>query len=424
MKEERISAPAWNSAFMRALKQIGPVRLAATILFLIAGLLFARFGWSIPLAVDAERALFDIRLVETAPRVDQDPRIAMVVFTDETLEATAKRSPLDRKMLADALTQIDAMNPKAIGIDILIDQAQPEDQYLIDAFRRMKTPTYLAFASNATNPDYIRVWQEEFLRNFLKQVESGPIEPTSILLQPDPDGVIRSWPPQPRQLPPLLANSLAPIHPEFRDYQGSIAFRLPKSEEYPVFSSMPIDIFATELAPAMREQIEGRYVLIGGDIQDFDDFETPMTKVSGKLTKGLEVHAHLLAQLLDGRMPAPLPGWALCIAALGVVAAGALTSLLEMKSWRLALVLIFQVVFFLALPFYLQSISVDTQGLPAFGWVAGWILAFSAVGTAARAVGSAQRRFAQSALGKYLPRDIAAQIMRDPERLPPRGAKR
>jgi adenylate cyclase len=59
-----------------------------------------------------------------------------------------------------------------------------------------------------------------------------------------------------------------------------------------------------------------------------------------------------------------------------------------------------------------------------FGWVAGWTLAFLAVGSAARAVGSEQRRFAQSALGKYLPRDIAAQILRDPEGLSLHGEKR
>ena len=52
---------------------------------------------------------------------------------------------------------------------------------------------------------------------------------------------------------------------------------------------------------------------------------------------------------------------------------------------------------------------VDTLGLPAFGWGVGWLLAFIGVGTAARAVGSEQRRFAQSALGKYLPPDVAAR---------------
>ena len=38
--------------------------------------------------------------------------------------------------------------------------------------------------------------------------------------------------------------------------------------------------------------------------------------------------------------------------------------------------------------------------------------------------GSEQRRFAQSALGKYLPRDIAAQILRDPKKLSLTGEKR
>lgn len=422
---EGTNGPDWTTRARRTLKQIGAVRLAATILFLVVGLLFARFSWDIPLAKDAERGLYDLRLLETAERVDQDDRIVMIVYTDETLEALAKRSPLDRRMLADALLKIDAMNPKAIGIDILIDQPQAEDPLLIDAFRKIKTPTYLAFASNATNPDYMKVWQEEYLTGFLAQLKPAPVKPTSIMLQPDlEDGVIRSWPAQPDSLPPLLANALTPIHPEFRDYTRSIAFRLPKSEEYPVFSKLPIDLFATDFADAMRQQIEGRYVLIGGDIQDLDDYETPMTRVDGRLAKGLEVHAHLLAQLLDGKMPGQIPGWSLWLVAFAVVVAGSLTSLLEMRSWKLALVLVGQVVFFVTLPFYLQSINVDTLGLPAFGWAVGWLFAFAAIGTAARAVGAEERRFAQLTLGKYLPADIANQILRDPDRLALKGDKK
>ncbi len=33
--------------------------------------------------------------------------------------------------------------------------------------------------------------------------------------------------------------------------------------------------------------------------------------------KGLEVHAQMLAQQLDGRMPPPIPAWVLWLAALG-----------------------------------------------------------------------------------------------------------
>ena len=419
------AGPNWSSRAKRTLRQIGPVRLAGTILFLILGLLSARYSWDIPLAKDAERGLYDIRLLETAERVPQDDRIVLVVYTDETLEALAKRSPLDRAMLADALRKIDAMNPKAIGIDILIDQPQAEDPVLIEAFRELKTPTYLAFASNATNPDYMKLWQEEFLTGFLDQLAPGPVKPASIMLEPDlEDGVIRSWPRQHEDLPPLLANALTPVHPEFRDYSRSIAFRLPESADYPVFSKLPIDLFVTDFADALRPQIEGRYVLIGGDIQDLDDYETPMTRLDGKLTKGLEVHAHLLAQLLDGKMPAAIAGWSLWLVAIAVVIAGGLTSLLEMRSWKLAVVLTGQVIFFVSLPFLLQAKNIDTLGLPAFGWAVGWLFAFAAVGTAAKAVGSEQRRFAQSTLGKYLPVDIANQILRDPERLALKGEKR
>jgi adenylate cyclase len=418
------ATPSWRHSARQILRQVGPIRVAATILFLGIALLFARFGWSIPLNTEGERALYDSRVVLTAPRVNQDKRIVLVVFTDDTLRRVEKRSPLDRKTLADALTAIDALNPKAIGIDILVDQPQREDPLLIDAFRRMKTPTYLAYASNATNPEQIEVWQEEFLTGFLRQSGGGAVRPTSIRLATDGDNVIRRWPAHPAGLPDLFATALASFRPEFKNYRRSITFRMPKSEEYPVFSKLPIDLFTTDLAAAMRPEIEGRYVLIGGDIKDLDDYATPMFRGTGQMAKGLEVHAHLLAQLLDNQMPQQIPGWALWFAALCVVVAGGLTSLLEVRNWKLVLILLGQLAFFALLPFYLQSNGVDTLDLPAAGWGLGWAIAFAAVLSTSRAVGSEQRRFAQSALGRYLPRDVAAQIMRDPERLALRGEKR
>jgi adenylate cyclase len=425
MRSQPGQMSVWTPRARQVLKQIGPIRLAVTLLFLGLALLFARYGWMIPLNMEAERALYDVRVILTAPRVDQDKRIAMVVFNDETLRRVEKRSPLDRKTLADALRAIDGMSAKAIGIDILIDQPQAEDPELIETFRSLKTPTYLAYANNATNPEQIEVWQEEFLTRFMAQAGGGGVlKPTSIRLVNDPDNVIRRWPAHPDTLPALFATALAPIRPEFRDYNRSVAWRLPKSEEYPVFSKLPIDLFATDMASALRSEIEGRYVLIGGDILDQDDYETPLYRGSGQMTKGLEVHAHLLAQLLDGRMPRNIPAWALWMAALGVVVAGGLTALLEMRTWKLVLVLIGQLIFFAALPFYLQATDVDTLGLPAAGWGVGWALAFASILTMERAVGAEQRRFAQSALGKYLPRDIAEQIVRDPDRLALRGEKK
>ena len=443
-------AKGWKQRLRRAVKQVGPMRLAGTLLFLLLGLLVARFGWDVPLVSDAERGLYDLRMNTGAQeKAAPDPRIALVVYNDNTLEQLGKRSPLDRRMLAQALMALDRMGPAAIGIDILIDQAQPEDAELIQAFRGMRTPTFLAFASAVSNPEQMEPWQEQFLRDLFRQIGSPRVRPASIRLETSvADGVMRRWPEQDARLPPLLANAMVP-RPEFLHYRGSIDYQRATDPIAGRFDKHSIEVFADINAlPAdaravveagLAEQIRGRYILIGGDINDLDDFATPITRVTRPTTvetaeaaslvntrvmKGLEIHAEMLAQVLDGRRPAPIPAWALWIAALGAVVAGALSSLLELRSWKLGLALIFQLGFFGYLPFLLQQIHVDTLNLPAFGWGAGWLLAFVGVGTAARAVGSEQRRFAQSALGKYLPADVASEIMRDPDQLSLHGEKK
>jgi adenylate cyclase len=447
---EGARANGWREKVAGAVRQVGPVRLAGTLIFLLLGLFIARYGWEVPLAGDAERGLYDLRLNSGAEERDEpDPRIALVVYNDNTLEQLGKRSPLDRRMLAQALTALDRMGPRAIGIDIVIDQAQPEDDELIQAFRGLRTPTFLAFATAASNPEQMDPWQEQFLRDLFRRIGSSRVRPASIRFQTAvEDGVMRRWPERDDRLPPLLANAMAP-RPEFRNYQGSIDYQRGTDPVAGRFTKHPIEVFAgiNELPAEARaaveaglaEQIRGRYILIGGDINDLDDFTTPLTRVTRateveteetptlvttRVMKGLEIHAEMLAQSLDGRRPAPISGWALWIAALGVVAAGALSSLLELRGWKLALALLFQLAFFGYFPFLLEQIDVDTLNLPAFGWGAGWMLAFLGVGTAARAVGSEQRRFAQSALGKYLPADVANEIMRDPGRLALHGEKK
>jgi adenylate cyclase len=420
----------------RAVRQIGAGRLLAMLVLLGLGLYLARFSWEMPLSGDAERALYDVRFKTAAETVaEPDSRITLVVYNDSTLELLGKRSPLDRRMLAQALTVLDRMQPRAIGIDILFDQAQDEDEELIRAFRAMRTPTFLGFTTHQANPDQIEPWQEHFLREFVARIGSPRVRPASIMLEADlEDGVIRRWPGRDERLPASLTQAMSPAA-AFDGYRGAIDFQLPADREIGRFSKLSIETLAQlatdELPPdaraavegALAEQIRGRYVLIGGDINDADDFETPMTRFDLGWTKGLEVHAQLLAQALDGRRPAAIPGWALWFAAVLVVAAGGLTGWLELRGWRLAAAFAAQALLIAGLPFQLQAMDVDTLSLPAAGWGAGWLLAFIGAGAAARAIGSEQRRFAQSALGKYLPPDVAREIMRDPDQLALHGEK-
>ncbi|MEY4270720.1 MAG: hypothetical protein RLZZ58_1936, partial [Pseudomonadota bacterium] len=180
----------------------------------------------------------------------------------------------------------------------------------------------------------------------------------------------------------------------------------------------------------MAYAVKGRHVIIGGDIVDTDQFNTPLSRIPDFASKerktmiGMEVHAHMLAQQLDGAALKPLAPATLWLLALLVVVAGGLTSLIDTRARYMAMLLVAQLSGFLLFPFWLQSRGVDTLTLPAFGWALGWILGYVAVGTASRTIGAHQRAFAQSALGKYLPRDIATQIMRDPDMLALHGEKR
>ena len=149
------SAVPLRKRIRRLVMQLGPSRMAATILFLIVAILCARLSWQMPLIGDAERALYDARATLMAPHVGQDKRIVMVTYNDETLFNTGIRSPLDRTILANALANLDAMGPKAIGIDIVFDSPRPDDPLLKAQLRAMKTPTWLAYAEQALRPTQI-----------------------------------------------------------------------------------------------------------------------------------------------------------------------------------------------------------------------------------------------------------------------------
>lgn len=419
-----IGPKLWPTKARRIVRDAGPWRLALTALLLVAALLVARTSWTLPVMDDAEAGLYDFRAKALLPHVDQDERIALVVYTDDTLIATRKRSPLDRAILARALAALDAMGAASIGIDILFDQPQDEDAALIAKLRAMRTPTWIGHAETGANRDQIHWAQQQFLDDFLRQAKSDHVKPASIRLEADPDNVMRRWPSPAPGLPPLMALAMGGTK-AFADYRGAIRYRDPVAPDRPVFASYPIDMLADpDIAPMFAAQFRGRHVLIGGDIVDIDRFDTPMSAYSGATMIGLEVHATMLAQSLDGALMPRLPGWLLWVIASLVVALAMLTSLADLRWWRLAPLLVVQAALFGALPFWLQARGWDTLGLPAIGWIVGWGLAFGVTGAAARAVGSEQRRFAQSALGKYLPRDIAAQILAEPERLALHGENR
>ena len=411
------------------LRKIGALRIVLTAVLLVVAVFLARFSWQIPLIIQAERAFYDLQIATMAPRRDQDDRIVQIVYNDETLAATGKRSPLDRAILAKAIKRIDSFKPKAIGIDILIDQAQPEDPEIVAAFQTVKTPTFIAYAPSEIAEDKILPWQQEFIENFQKSLAPGNVKLGNIILEPDDDNVLRTWPKVRQGVPErLFVAMLDKKDGPFKNYEGAIQYVSPAFVERPVFGSIPIDTIAEdalfespEATELFRQQIAGKYVLIGGHIQDIDLFETAL---AGKEIWGVEIFAHMLAQQLDGRVPSPVPNWVIWVSAIVAVVAAAITATLNLSAIIIALLIIVQIGTMIAMPFYLQTLQIDTNTLPSVGWMLGWLLAFTVVGAAARAVGAEQRKFAQGALGKFLPPAIAAEILRNPDSLTLHGEKR
>lgn len=418
----------------RVAGQLGGARIAIAVLLLAIALQIAGLSWRLPLLRDAESALYDLRAANLAPGADTDKRITLVVYTADTNRATGQISPVDRTILAKALEQIDQLGAKAIAIDVLFDSPQDDDLLLQGTLKAMKTPVFLAYADARTNPDAITYEQEQDLRAYVAAAASPKVKPASILLETDGDNVARRWPRQYPGLPPLLAVAMSDAGGDgdarFAEYTGPIRFRMPLSSDRPVFDKIPIDLLADpESAPLVSDVVANRYVMIGGDFSDFDQFDTPFTRTGNPITGerrmiGVEVHASMLAQLLDRALPREVPGWARWLVAGGVMVLGAATAFFSGRGAVIGLAVIFQFTLFLVVPFLLERWGYDTLGLPSMGWIVGWLLAYTAINAAMRVIGAKEREFAQGALGKYLPRSIAAEIVRNPDRLSLHGEKR
>jgi adenylate cyclase len=424
-----------------ALVQAGWIRLVATLGVLALAVVVARLGWELPLTVGFERSLYDVRVAVTAPRVEQDNRIVIVTFTEDTIQATGKRSPLDRVLLGKALANLDKMKPRAIGVDILIDSPQPEDPALMADLATLQTPTFFAFSTIVDNGAQVMTYQEAHMRDLFAKLAGGPVKPASIRLDVDDDDAWRVWPtPAKAASPPLLVNALTGAAGKslgYDTFSGAVVFRRPIDRERPVFAKFPVDLFGDPaVAEALRDQIAGKIVLIGADLPEADRFLTPLSRlppdrqVEGaqadlNTTAGVELHATLVAQALDSVKLTPIPSLYLWLAAALVVLLAAITGGFDLPIRIIVPLGLVQVVGIAAVPFLLENTHrFDTYGLPAFGLGLGWLLSIIAASTTARIIGAEQRRFAQGALGKYLPRDVAQQILREPGQLQLHGERR
>ncbi len=276
-----------------------------------------------------ENMVEDVRIAFLSPPEPQNKNIAIISIDEETLAQLPYRSPIDRGFLKKLIEELIAKGVYAIGLDVLIDKAtEPaKDTALKRLLAESKTPVILV---TSTDPDTFTEAQRQYHQKFIQGLKTGFANLQTERL----DGTVRQFESSAMlngqaldSLPAALARLLKPgLQP-----QGErIAWRAPPNADTPPFPVYPAH--AVSLLP--KAWLEGRIVLIGTHLAGVDRHRTPqyLDPDRGKLA-GVEIHAHVLAQMLDGRSYPRAALWLEVLTTLAMAACGVLLILWRGNLW-------------------------------------------------------------------------------------------
>ncbi len=251
-----------------------------------------------------EHVLGDVRTAYLADQLpSQHPHVAVVSIGDETLKDSKVRQPIDRALLARLVDAIDAASPKVIGIDILLARTPPPDNedLLVDAIRRAKAHVVLAAADARIDLPKAHFDQQEKLIAAIGR-PAGYIN-----LATERDWVIRfkaqplTGSPYPKSFAALLADRFgAKSDAGYR----RIAWLREPLDHSDTFLTIPAEILLK--APDagsqnLRAGLKDKIVIVGGVFPDIDRHLTPLTGRANELQPGAMIHAHIAAEMVDGR---------------------------------------------------------------------------------------------------------------------------
>jgi CHASE2 domain-containing sensor protein len=320
VSEQDISAPASGVSDSARWRQLWVPLAVGLVLAVVLTFASAR-GW-LPEAPD--RFTYDWRtalLAERASEARDD--IAIVLIDEDSLTGYASLSPIDRGLTAELIRAIDSANPKAIGLDYIIDRpTEPaKDAAFLAAVRDAKAPVILGYLDERGGP---RPKEAEYQARFLEQSkrQGGHIffatEKNRLTLG---DQAVRS----------MVAPSPNPPHrPAFARLLAEVDGPKPEPASDLIHWQLPPgrggqDLFLTFSVPAHRDDsgkptgpvfpdswraaLTGKIVLIGGGFSDRDRHLTPLAVANPERIHGVKIHAQILAQLRDGRSLHRMPVW-------------------------------------------------------------------------------------------------------------------
>ena len=308
----------------------------------------------------------------------------VVVFDPATFDGGVI-SPIPRDAHAQVLRAVNAMGPSAIGLDFFFvaSQGTERDGAMLNALHDITTPIVLGAIDKHTTEfsDQQQAYQTEFLARANR-------DPGYLALRYDPGHIVR------RTSPPLAASpfqesfarrvALA-AHAKLDGPGASSASTRVAWLIGPDFDTQPfLTVSAREFLhpgdPArqadLARAIKGNVVLTGIDMPNSDRHDTALSVWTDDKMLGVMIHAHIIAQLLDGRYFFELQGldkWLLLIGVgltgcvLGWLLRGKRESLLNLTAAT-----VFLVVIDAACYYFLRTVLPFTLAL--YVWVIGVVL--------------------------------------------------
>lgn len=384
---------------------------------LVIGIVSTGLGRTVAFAAMLENWLLDLRLALTAETVPPDSRIAIVSITEDTLATLSYRHPVDRELLAGILRKADAAGARAIGFDILFDQATDpaKDRAFEMAVQDADIPVFIGYADTR---DGLTERQITYLNAFAPGAKRAYIN----LVRDDRDGTVRATlngRDIAGEFRPGLANALA--GETSREPRIVIDLRRGENGLKSPFPSYPAHRF--HLLP--DAWIDGKILLVGADLPHDDRYPTSFVALDGLeagTLAGVQIHAHSIAELLDGR-EIRLTGFsvdtllAAFLAFCGLIA-GVSTTRIEIK---IAGVTILVVALWSGSIWLLAETKfVVPLVMPTFALVTSSGLGAALAGRRHRT----EKRFIRDAMSRYVSPAVVEDLQRHPEKLRLGGERR
>ncbi len=255
-----------------------------------------------------EHYMGDVRTAFLSDQLpSQHPQVAIVAVTDDTLAGYKTLLPVDRHLLARLVDAIDAAGAKVIGLDFLFTSSTPDDNelLLIDAIRRARAKDraggrrrarrpHAGAAREAAGASCATSGRPAGFSNLATERDSV----VRFMAQPYADGT----PAYPKSFAALLAENGG--HPSNETRPRIAWLRTPRDGSDAFLTVAAESLLRPEddpLGKMLRDGLKDKIVLIGGTLREIDTHLTPLTNEPDEKMHGVTIHAHIAAQLVDGR---------------------------------------------------------------------------------------------------------------------------